>query len=371
MRKGIFYTTIILLLGILLGSFMISKHVSFSMKHAEREGGVGEDAEEYYKWEQRRLADPTTGKIPENIRALELEYAATLPSDQNLSNDRVMSNPWASRGCWNIGGRTRAFAEDVSNEAVLLAGTCSGGMWRSADSGKSWTMVTPLAIEQSVSCVAQDVRPGHTNIWYYGSGEAFGASASATGAYFLGNGAYRSKDDGQTWQPLTTTINNSTQFSSAWQLIWNICSDPHAPGTQSVVYASTLGAVLRSADTGNTWTTVLGGDLTKYSYYEDVQVSDSGVVYATLSSEGSQPGIWRSPDGVTYTNITPAGFPTAYNRIVVGISTKILTKCIFWLIHRVLVSQILTFWARWNGTVFGSINTSRAMVPEQEVPGLI
>ena len=35
---------------------------------------------------------------------------------------------------------------------------------------------------------------------------------------------------------------------------------------------------------------------------------------------GTKKGIWRSPDGITFTNITPVGFPTVYNRIVIGIS---------------------------------------------------
>jgi len=312
MKKPIVYSAIFLLSVILSVLLLLNKHVTRHVLNNDLKGG-GEDIEGYYAWEHKRLEDPATGKIPNNIRALELAYAATLPSDAYLSDERIASTGWASRGAWNIGGRTRAFAADITNESVLLAGTCSGGMWRSTDTGKSWALVTPLAIQQGVSCLTQDVRPGHTQVWYYGSGEAVGASASGGDAYFIGNGIYRSLDDGQTWKSLTGSITGSLG-----EAVWSIVNDPHAPDSLSVVYASSIGGIYRTADSGRVWTEVLGGN----SYYTDVNISDSGIIYATLSSDAADSGLWRSTDGIHFTNITPPGFPTTYDRIVVGISPK-------------------------------------------------
>jgi hypothetical protein len=312
-----------------------------SPKHVTVKGGGGEEIEGYYQWEQKRLADPATGKIPNNVRYLELKYAEELPSDAFRKNDLRSSRTgslalntasWQSRGPWNVGGRTRAFAADVNSEAILVAGSCEGGMWRSADSGKTWTSTTPLALQQSVSCLTQDIRAGHSNIWYYGSGEPIGASASATGAYFVGNGMYRSEDDGQTWTSLKQTATNSFIYSSLWQQIYNVASNPAAPDSLSVVYAATVGAINYSSDTGNTWKLLLGRSSAPYSQYTDVRVSPTGIVYATLSSSGfnglgnwsdsigGQMGIWRSADGIHFTNITPPNFPHEYNRMVIGIS---------------------------------------------------
>lgn len=290
-----------------------------SLKEAESREGA-EDIDGAIKWEQQRLADPSTGRIPDNIRNLELAFAATLPNDRMDTRhmQAVQAANWQMRGPWNVGGRTRAFAADVTNEAVLLAGSCAGGMWRSTDSGKTWLLTTQLPQEQSVSCLAQDTRSGHTNVWYYGSGECYGTSASATGAFYLGNGMYRSTDDGQSWAVLPKTNYNSTGFSSPWQAIWSVATDPSRTDS-SVVYASTIGAVYRSADSGNTWTAMFGGNLNNhYSYYTNVIVTPSGVVYASLSSDGPQRGIWRSADGIHYTNITPPNFPATYNRIVMN-----------------------------------------------------
>src|SRR5690606_24770594 len=112
----------------------------------------------------------------------------------------------------NIGGRTRAFGVDINNEDVLIAGGISGGIWRSANGGQSWVKVTKPEQHNAVSCLVQDTRPGKTNIWYTGSGEAVGNSASATfSAYYLGNGMLKSIDGGLTWDTLSSTVSNSPQ----------------------------------------------------------------------------------------------------------------------------------------------------------------
>lgn len=267
----------------------------------------------------KRLRDPATGRIPDDIRAKELAYAATLPSDAGLSQAKgtAMAN-WDSRGPWNVGGRTRAFGIDVSNESNLIAGSCSGGMWRSTDGGQTWIPSSTPSQHQSASCLAQDTRAGHTNTWYMGSGEAYGASASASGAYFLGNGMYKSVDGGLTWTSLPSTVSGTPQtFDIVWDLIWNVRTYP-ADTINDVVFAATYGAVFRSADGGTTWSKVLGNPTTAYSYFTDVEVTPSGIVYATLSDDGPAKGIWRSEDGISFTNITPPNFPSSYNRIVIG-----------------------------------------------------
>jgi hypothetical protein len=264
-------------------------------------------------WERKRLADPATGRIPDNIRQKELAFAATLPSDASLSRTINFTN----RGPWNVGGRTRAFGIDVSNENRILAGSASGGMWLSTDGGGTWNMTNTMSQLKNATCLVQDKRAGHTNVWYYGSGEAYGASASGGGAYYLGDGMFKSTDGGVTWAPITTTAGGApNSFTTNWQLFWNVANDVSAHDTISEIYAATYGAVYRSVNGGTTFTAVRGGG----SYFTDVAVTTTGVVYATLSDDGTQKGIWRSTDGVAFTNITPAGFPAAYNRIVIGIN---------------------------------------------------
>ena len=63
----------------------------------------------------------------------------------------------------------------------------------------------------NVTCVTQDKRQGKSNIWYFGTGELEGSSASGGGAYFQGNGIYKSYDSGLTWDSLPYTASNNPQ----------------------------------------------------------------------------------------------------------------------------------------------------------------
>ena len=288
--------------------------------------GMEEDMQARRQWENERLADPATGRIPLGIRQKELAFAATLPSDANLhglsgSNLRTSTTTWDFRGPWNVGGRTRALAIDVANENNILAGGVSGGMWRSTDGGVSWTRTTPLPGYPGVNAVAQDIRPGHQHVWYYLSGEAYGTSASGGGAFYLGDGMFKSLDSGVTWTSVTSTRSGTPHtFDNVWDVTWNVVTDP-SDTVRDVVYAAVYDAIYRSTNGGTSWARVRGwaGTQSSSSYFTDVAVTSNGVVYCTLSSDGLNKGIWRSPDGTTYTSILPPGFPATYDRLAMGI----------------------------------------------------
>ena len=264
-------------------------------------------------WELKRQADPETGKIPTHIRERELMFSATLPSDNQLGN-RAENINWHARGPWNVGGITRALAMDVNDENILLAGTNSGGVWRTTNGGQSWTHITPKDDYHGITCIAQDTRPGYTNVWYFGSGDPY-CSASGGGAFYSGNGVYKSIDSGLTWSKLSSTAPNTPQsFDSNWDVIYKVITYP-ADTVNDVVFAATYGAIYKSSNGGNTWSIIKGNGT---SFYTDVNVTANGVVYGTVGSDGGGKGIWRSADGINFTNITPPNFATTYDRIVSG-----------------------------------------------------
>lgn len=268
------------------------------------------------EWEFNRLKDPETGQIPANIRKQELDFAKKLPND--LYQKNTIFN-WSARGPWNVGGRTRAMELDVNDENIILAGGVSSGMWRSVDGGQSWIKTTANDQLHNVTCLAQDKRVGKTNTWYFGTGEAYGNSASESySAFFTGDGIFKSTDNGLTWQSVISTATGSPQLTNNFDLVWNIALD-NSNDTADIIYVAVKAKIYRSADNGTTWTPVLQGGVTT-SYFTDVAVTTTGVVYATISSEGSKRGIWRSEDGVNYTRIIPSDFPTSYNRIVIAIN---------------------------------------------------
>jgi hypothetical protein len=309
----------IVLILVLLFSSCIEKQ---TIPAKVRTGGEGMEDSPITRraWERSRLSDPVTGRIPLFIRDKELAFAATLPNDAAATNSKMTAS-WDFRGPWNVGGRTRAFAIDVDDENILLAGGVSAGMWRSTDGGDNWTRVSPVSGYPGVNAIAQDTRPGQTDTWYYLSGEAYGTSASGGAAFYLGNGMYKSTNNGITWTSLASTVSATPQvFDNVWDVTWNVVTDP-GNLSQDVVYAACYDAVYRSVNGGTSWNLVRGaaGSSATRCYFTDVAVTPTSVVYATLSSDGTGKGIWRSPDGITYTDILPPNFPTVYDRQVIAI----------------------------------------------------
>ena len=272
---------------------------------AQQEGyGVNPGSRKYFEY--MRHHDPATGAVPKNMRNAVDEFATRLP---RKSSDRSVT--WEARGPINKGGRTRALAIDVTNSNTLLAGSVTGGMWRSTDAGQSWVKTTAPHQMHSVSSVVQDKRPGHENTWYFGTGEEFYGVVSGTSftSQYSGDGVYKSIDGGVTWSPLLSTSSNTPQNvmqNGSYDFIWNMAMD-YSNTSEDEVYAAVYNGVIRSTDGGETWTQVLGFGTTG-SEFTDVHVTPTGVVYATMSfaNGANNGGIFRSPDGITWTEITPA-----------------------------------------------------------------
>ncbi len=276
-----------------------------------------------YEYFLRLLRDPATGQIPPNIRQRELAFARTLlEKSQTLSGEVITQNfNWKSVGPFDIGGRTRALAVDVTNPKVIIAGGVSGGIWRSKNSGRTWSLRNKPTQVLSVSSVVQDPRPGHTKTWYYASGEFRGNSATDRGtrARFYGSGLYKSVDGGQNWA-LIQSADDPTRWDSNFDYISRVVVSPK---TGSVFLAEHSGQILRSTDGGQSFVAVLGG-VNDHSY-TDVVVASNGALIATLSQLGwtsspaNSPGVYKSSDdGLTWTNITPASLPSFHQRSVIA-----------------------------------------------------
>jgi photosystem II stability/assembly factor-like uncharacterized protein len=292
--------------------------------------GSGEDHDSRERWERMMLQDPATGRVPDGIRERELSFARTLPRriPSLLKRADETSITWQHRGPVNVGGRTRALALDRMNPAIILAGGVSGGMMRSTNGGNSWTRVGSINDLQSVSCLVQDPRPGRSSNWYYGTGELRGNSAAGGGgALYRGDGIYRSTDNGLTWTVLPSTRTGNVLFDQAFDYVWNLAVDP-SDTINTVIVAATIGGIRTSTDGGASWSMRLGGnDIPNGPRYTDVVVTSTGVFYATASSRNSNgtlstpdAGVWRSTDGLTWTNIAPAAFPSDFNRVVAAIA---------------------------------------------------
>jgi photosystem II stability/assembly factor-like uncharacterized protein len=269
--------------------------------------------------------DPESGQLPDNIRSCELAFASALPVGEREGRGQE----WIHRGPINVGGRMLCIAFDVEDESHMLAGSASGGMWRSMDLGETWEKVTPANGEQSATCVVQDTRPGKTNTWYYGTGEILSTTernvSTNVRTIGIGNGIYKSTDNGSSWQPLPATQGgNQGTLEEVFQGVWRIVTDP-TNLDKDMVYAACYGAIMRSEDGGETWEITLG-DLTNKSFATDIAITSDGVLYAALSSFTTsimrpvKAGIWRSEDGINWTDISPDNLPDVTRRMKLAIA---------------------------------------------------
>ncbi len=293
-----------------------------------------EFTKKYEQWLLDRYKDPATGKIPDNIRQLELQFAHDMKkNDPGFKKyGRVQSlNEWTSRGPYFMGGRTRALAFDINDENRILAGGVDAGVLLSTDGGKTWKKKTTNTQLPSITTIDQDKRPGKQNIWYHGTGERLGSRA-------MGNGVYKSTDNGESWSKLPSTTNGSLgTWDNSFDFVYRVRTNPNAPENRDEVYAAlALGGIYRSTDGGVTWNPVIGNGISNSSsMYSDIEVTSTGVFYAALSSNGGNnfpstvKGIYRSIDGRTWTDITPDNFPERYNRIAIAIDPQNENKVYF------------------------------------------
>ncbi len=301
-----------------------------------------ENPAERLEWEMSLLLDPATGEYPAGIKQRELKFAQEKlnarksNSDGDVFNIRMQTEAsaasqndptWISAGPFNVGGRTRALAIDTNDENTFLAGGVKGGLWKTTDGGQSWTRKTPPEDHPSITTIVQDLREGKNAEWYYGTGELSG-SGGAVGAFYSGNGIYKSTDNGETWTLIQataldgsnpqTTLGTQAAGVAPFSVVNELVIDlSNADGTE--IYAATESQIMRSTDGFETWEIVLGASNSR-TEWTDVAITSTGIVYATIASGGGEQGFFRSDDGINWTNVElPSGFSSQYNRIEIEI----------------------------------------------------
>lgn len=271
------------------------------------------------------LRDPATGLIPKGIYAMEREFMNSFPI-RMLKRSELN---WVERGPNNTGGRVRSLAIDIRTTTIpnvtIITGGISGGIWKSTNNGDTWMKTTNTSSLHSVTSIVQDTRAGKQNTWYAGTGENIGNSADGGGgALYLGDGLFKSTDNGNSWTPIASTqVNNPTSWTSDWQYVWRLAIDQNNTA-QDVVYAATTGGVYRSQNGGNDWTKILAAG-TSQAVPMDITTTNNGTVYAAAGSKGGAEnqikGIRKSTDGGnSFQDITPADMPENYGRIVFAVA---------------------------------------------------
>jgi hypothetical protein len=278
--------------------------------------GLVEYSRERTQYEIDMLKDPVTGKIPQNIFEKELAFARTLPAKSDPFINTLLRggalNSYLPAGPNNTGGRTRALAYDVryngTTNRVLLSGSVSGGIMRSADGGTTWTRVSPQNDIHNVTAIVQDPRSGFQNTWYAGGGEALGNSTGIVAlTEYLGWGIWKSVDNGANWTKLSLTnitdpgnsVGSSLEsFDHPFDFVHKLAVNP----ANGDLYVCGHRRLLRSQNGGTSFQTVFGSTTssTPENGQMDIAITNAGRIF--LAVNGGFPnlnlrGVWVSGTG--------------------------------------------------------------------------
>src|SRR3970282_1329554 len=122
----------------------------------------------------------------------DVQAQATLP---NLTVDPGLSAALQLRAVGpSRGGRSTAVTGYRDRMHTFLMGTVGGGIWRTDDAGQSWRNISDAYLAVGpVGALA--VAPSNSDIAYAGNG-----SGGVRGNVSVGDGVYRTTDDGKTWR---------------------------------------------------------------------------------------------------------------------------------------------------------------------------
>ncbi|HYV05075.1 MAG TPA: hypothetical protein VFB82_10835, partial [Blastocatellia bacterium] len=213
----------------------------------------------------------------------------------------------AFSGNWGLtSGRINAVAVSPANPRVIIAGSSTGGIWRSSNDGNNFVAVSDDQVDLAVGSIA--FSKSSPSVVYAGMGD--------TKAGYLGTGVLKSLDEGRSW----SRVSNSSLPSPG--TISKIEVDPENANRVYVAqYSKLTGSKVTSSglyvstDGGVNWTLLFAGaprDLT-------IDPSDSRRLYLGLSriDAAADPpfGLYRSTDrGSTWSAMFTAQFDLLLRR---------------------------------------------------------
>lgn len=184
-----------------------------------------------------------------------------------------------------MGGTFPGVVVDPMNVSVVYAGSYGQGVFKSVDGGLTW----------------QSINNGISNLFIQTISLTPDGGTLYAGTY--GSGIFRSTDGGANW----TAVNNgfpAPSIQNGGFIVYDIEISPTTPAT---LYAAIrevgtfeangllYGYVLKSQDSGASWTTIWNGwwansNRGDYSYDVDLRASDGTLYLATHEN-----GVWRLP----------------------------------------------------------------------------
>ena len=217
-----------------------------------------DEAQLALRWRYLSLRDPN-GKVPPGAlyqanlhrrdmlhRGVHGHFFAT-PQRISFSVLSIAPTGWTNRGPSNFGGRTRALLIHPTTPSTLYAGAVGGGVWKSTDSGATWSALNDFMPNLVISSMVFD--PTTPATIYAATGEVlygqigdFNWLDGDTVAGLHGAGIFVSYDSGGTWTQLSNT--------ASWPAVSKITI---SPSDHLRLLAATTDGIYLTTDGGSTW----------------------------------------------------------------------------------------------------------------------
>ncbi|HSD26522.1 MAG TPA: glycosyl hydrolase [Vicinamibacteria bacterium] len=246
--------------------------------------------------------------------AAALLVSATPASAAPDSQDREPPKPFDGLKLRAIGpafmsGRIADIAIDPTKPSTWYVAVGSGGVWKTANAGTTWTPLFDKEASYSIGCVTLD--PSNPNVVWVGTGENVGGRHVG-----FGDGVYRSRDAGASWENLglrdSQHISKIVVHPAKPEVVWVAAQGPlWSKGGERGLFETT--------DGGKTWTKVLGAG--EWTGVTDVVIDprNPDVLYAATWQRhrtvaaymggGPESGLHRSTDGGTTWEKLEKGLP--------------------------------------------------------------
>jgi len=243
-------------------------------------------------WETRLLPD---GSFPDFKTAFHnyqqyMSANGMAKSIQNAGNWSPMGPfTYNNTDSWSPGlGRVNFIIEDPNNANIIYVGAPAGGVWKSTDSGTTWTPLGDELAVMGVSSIA--ISAANSNVIYLATGDADGGDTYSIGVL-------KSTDGGLTWAEVGNIGGN----------LRDIVVDP---ADEDIAYVASNGGVYKTIDGGLNWVELLSGS------YRDLALKPgtASTIYAATSSEVR----YSMDSGTTWTVST--GIPSGGSRIAMAVT---------------------------------------------------
>ncbi|HEY6428424.1 MAG TPA: hypothetical protein VIX84_14465, partial [Acidimicrobiales bacterium] len=218
-------------------------------------------------------------------------------------------------------GLVTTIAVHPTNSSVLYLGTAQGGVWRSADGGKTWKPIFDHAPSLGIGepgGIAID--PSNPDTIYVGTSSRVGSAEPDT----IGQpskGLFKSTDGGSSWVAVGSgypagNSGNATQFLN--QTINVIIVDP----ANGVLYLASSSGVFTSTDGGLNWSQATGLNGDTRSLALDLSTpANARILHAGVSGQG----VFRSKNGaLSFTQTLSPTTPAVATALAGGSFTRVI-----------------------------------------------